>query len=95
MTGIRATNCCVSAAPPDRRVQDARALRSVLEEIKGRSPQIEMREFRAVRKDGGVFDAEAHASRSRSGGRWIVVATIRTFARKDLADPAGAVPSGT
>ena len=66
-------------------VQDAQALRSVLEEMIGRSPQIEMREFRAVRKDGGVFDAEAQCVALQSGGRWIVVATIRDVSQRKAA----------
>src|SRR4029453_5721083 len=36
-----------------------------------------MREFRFVRKGGGVFDAQAQCVALQSGGRWIVVATIR------------------
>ena len=50
-----------------------------------RSPQIEMREFRFVRKDGGVFEAEAQCMALQSGGRWIVVATIRDISQRRAA----------
>ena len=66
-------------------VQDAQALRAVLKEMIGRSPQIEMREFRFVRKDGGVFDAEAQCVALQSGGRWIVVATVRDISQRKAA----------
>ena len=59
--------------PPACRTR--RGCQSVLDEMIERSPQIEMREFRSVRKDGGVFDAEAQCMALQSGGRLIVVAT--------------------
>src|SRR4029453_5800637 len=66
-------------------VQEAEALRAVLTEMIGRSPQFEMREFRFVRKDGGVFDAEAQCVATQPGGRWIVVATIRDITQRKAA----------
>ena len=66
-------------------VQDAQALRDVLNEMIEQSPQIEMREFRFVRKDGGVVDAEAQCVALQSGGRWIVVATIRDISQRKAA----------